>query len=456
MYPRIFAIAQFLADRRAPSFYLFCFVLLAPMLLAHIVFAAGADESASYIAYVIDVSGSMRAHGFERAKQELVASIQALPDGTRFWIIPFSENEMTPFSGELTEPNRAAVLARAEAFVNSLQTGGRRGDSYGHFTNIDEGINAGKLELLQQPGPGKRSVVMISDGISDPDAYHEPVNIQELGKRIPDSISLYLIDLTGEGGHLPPAWKTSVGSVQGFQVPGSTILLLPCRAEDLTQMLEELPMTAVPVVPATIAPPSRQKAQQTLKEKAHPFWSKRGFWGGLVAVLGTVAIGFLLMRAARRIQERRDQTAVFEREKAQLLHQSGLAQQVEPVLTLTLAGTERQKRFAVTQPMTLQFGTAPGMDFQVTEANHAQISGELRIGDDGQLSLTNKNSTFPFEFDGQQVGNGEEVALPDSAAIQVAKGVVLEALREAKAATRRENRANRLRRYSQRKRENLT
>jgi hypothetical protein len=276
---------------------------------------AWSDEGPSYVAIPFDVSGSMRKHGFNKAQNELVEYLRSLPEGTHFWIIPFSENEMPAFERELKEANRDAVLIEAESFIEGLEAGGRKGDSYGFFTNIDEGVDAGKLAVLQQPGPGSRSIVLISDGISEPDAYHSPVDVQKLTKRIPDSIHLYLIDLAGDGGQLPAFWKTSIGKAQGFQAPQSTVFLIPVAADNLKEMLSQLPVAKQePTKPKETPTVVSEAKPLQPKPKPTPFlWDQLLLWT-LVSLAG-IGMIYLIVKVVQKVKERRGQMERLMREK---------------------------------------------------------------------------------------------------------------------------------------------
>ncbi len=200
----------------------------------------------------LDVSGSMRAHGFDEAKEAVIRLLHDLRPCDIFYIIPFAETKLEGFRGELTAENRAKVLAEAEAFVRRLRPGGRKGDPYGHYTNLDEGIDAATLALLKEPGTQKGMIVLISDGISDPDPLHQPVDLNKLAERIPKgAFSLYLIDLAGN--ELPGLERTRIGAFEAASLPKTPLVVIPLEDTDkllpLLRQVEEQERNAPPLPP---------------------------------------------------------------------------------------------------------------------------------------------------------------------------------------------------------------
>ena len=81
----------------------------------------------------------------------------------------------------------------------------------GRYTNLDEGIDAARLKLMEEPGEAIRTIVLISDGLSDPDPHHGKVKLEELSSRVPKGkFSFYLIDLSG--GSYPGFSEMRLGS----------------------------------------------------------------------------------------------------------------------------------------------------------------------------------------------------------------------------------------------------
>ena len=87
------------------------------------------DGDTPVVAIGIDISGSMRQHGFKTACAELMKYLHQLKTETHLFIVPFAENDFEPFSATLTPSNRNTVLTEAQAFVNTLRPGGKRGDT---------------------------------------------------------------------------------------------------------------------------------------------------------------------------------------------------------------------------------------------------------------------------------------------------------------------------------------
>lgn len=403
---------------------------------------AWGDEGPFYIAFVFDVSGSMRKHGFNRAKEELVEYLRSLPEGTHFWIIPFSENEIEAFEGELTKTNRDAVLKEAESFIEGLEAGGKKGYSYGFFTNIDEGVDAGKLAVLQQPGPGRRSVVLISDGISEPDAYHRPVDVQKLAKKIPDSVHLYLIDLAGDGGQLPASWKTSIGSVKGFQAPQSTVVLIPVAADNLKEMLSQLPVAKkAPTKPKERQKPkvvSEAKPKPTVLSEAKPPQPKvepepfpwRQLLPWILVFLAAIGAIYLIFITAQKVKERRHQMEKLRREKEAIVKRR-TSRKVNQTLTLSIAGTAQRKHFPLKPSTSIRFGTQDGVDLPLIDPDKGHIDGQIKVNENGKILLVNGTSTFPFIVNEKvEVARGQQYPLPDKATVQVSKRVALDIRKE--------------------------
>lgn len=191
------------------------------------------------VAVAVDVSGSMRQY-FAEAQGALLELLGSLRPCDRFHVIPFAETKLTGLSHELTIETRGTAIAEAESFVRGLRTGGRKGDAYGHYTNLDEGVDAATLVLLREDDGRKGMIVLISDGLSDPDPQHKPVDLAELGRRIPHgAFNLYLVDLSG--GAIPGLEQGRIGSFDVGRVANTPVIVIPLRrVEDLRPLLHEL------------------------------------------------------------------------------------------------------------------------------------------------------------------------------------------------------------------------
>ena len=279
------------------------------------------------VAVALDVSGSMRPH-FREAQDALLELLGSLRPCDRFHVIPFSETKLDGLSRELTADNRAAVLVEAEAFIRGLRPGGRKGDAYGHWTNLDEGVDAATLALLQEDDQRKGMIVLISDGLSDPDPQHRPVDLAELGRRIPQgAVSLYLVDLSGR--EIPGLEQSQIGPFDVGRLANTPVIVIPLRrVDDLRQLLHELEREgrtaeaqATPEAPAGSvdeAPPAPRPLRPRL------------VW--LLPLLIAVAVGVALLRRRRR--------ETLPRPRRLLIQMDGQERRYGLPVTLTIGGGE--------------------------------------------------------------------------------------------------------------------
>jgi hypothetical protein len=139
--------------------------------------------------YCLDISGSMKKHGFENAKDVLVEHINATKPGDVIYVIAFHSNDYLIGRLAVGENNNKD----REVLINRIQ--GLKAD--GLYTNIDEPLQAAKAFLLEERAPGKRRIVVLSDGISDPSPDHESVNLKTIAEIIPQALgwNVYLVGL---------------------------------------------------------------------------------------------------------------------------------------------------------------------------------------------------------------------------------------------------------------------
>lgn len=139
--------------------------------------------------FCLDTSGSMKYHGFEAAKNVLIEHINATKQGEVIYVIAFHTND--DFIGRLavgenTDKDREVLINK----VKELKANGKH-------TNIDEPLQAAKALLLEERAPGKRRIVVLSDGISDPSPDHEKVDLNTIAEIIPQESgwSVYVVGL---------------------------------------------------------------------------------------------------------------------------------------------------------------------------------------------------------------------------------------------------------------------
>lgn len=142
--------------------------------------------------FCLDTSGSMKYHGFEAAKNVLIEHINATKQGEVIYVIAFHTNDylLGRFAvGENSNKDREALINR----VKELKADGK-------YTNIDEPLQAAKALLLEERAQGKRRIVVLSDGISDPSPDHEKVDLKTIAEIIPQALgwSVYVVGLSDD------------------------------------------------------------------------------------------------------------------------------------------------------------------------------------------------------------------------------------------------------------------
>lgn len=134
----------------------------------------------------------MRGRCFDAAQTALVRELGSLQPGDVAFVFTFDvvARSLSPGRAVVAEDGTAEGRAELEAAINALRPRGL-------FTNLDEGVRYGKLLLFEERTPGDRSLVMISDGLTDPDNYHQRIDLAALGQMVPREagVGLYLISL---------------------------------------------------------------------------------------------------------------------------------------------------------------------------------------------------------------------------------------------------------------------
>lgn len=296
----------------------------------------------------LDVSGSMRANGFPEAQEALIVLLRELRPCDSFTIIPFSETKLPDHGGELTAENRERVLREAEAFVRTLRPGGRKGDSYGHWTNLDEGADAVTLALLRQTSALRGVGVLITDGISDPDPIHPPVDLSNLAERLPKGdFSFYMIDISGAEVHgLEPA---DLGGTPAWAKLGTPLVVVPLEGvARLLPILREMEDRERKTASALQPPPD-----------AIPAESRNWPWalGVISVVIGAAFIAVLALRQRGRAGAAATQTR----------------------RRVVVALGEEERRFEI--PIRVTIGGAESDTIRVPRAKPAELV--LRVAKDG-------------------------------------------------------------------------
>jgi hypothetical protein len=287
------------------------------------------------VAVALDVSGSMRPY-FREAQEALLELLGSLRPCDRFHVIPFSETKLEGLARELTTESRASVLAEAETFVRGLRPGGRKGDAYGHYTNLDEGVDAAMLALLREDDGRKGMIVMISDGLSDPDPQHRPVDLAELGRRIPrGAFNLYLVDLLGRG--IPGLEPGQIGSFDVGRVANTPVIVIPLRrVEDLRRLLHELESRDR----AEEVPPRRDALPEAPQPgpEGEPDPEPRTLWRELAWVLPLLVAAAI---AVTLVARRRRVAAPAPGPRRLVIRMNGEERRYGLPATLTIGGGER-------------------------------------------------------------------------------------------------------------------
>lgn len=330
-----------------------CLIILMTAPAARAEFPPAQRPDCLCLAIAIDVSGSMRGHGFDQAKEAIVSLLRELRSCDIFYLIPFAEIRLEGFRGELTAGNRDPVLAEAGAFVEALQPGGQREDIYGHYTNLDEGTDAAMLAVLRESGTRKGIVILVTDGVSDPDPLHRPVDLASLAERIPkEGFSLYLIDLSGR--QVRGLEPTRIGEFPASSFPKAPLVVIPLQdAGGLLPLLRQVEEKERPAPPPSLARGSSPLPPPALKKARKDSGWPKALWFLPIPAIVLLA-GALALRGRQR---QPDPTRERQRLRVRVDHQE--AQRYDPPITLTLgSGEEDTLRVAKAKPgeLTLKVG----------------------------------------------------------------------------------------------------
>lgn len=267
------------------------------------------------IAVPFDLSGSMKPY-LEPARDAVIQMLRTLRPCDVFIVLPFAETRLESFRRELTPGTRDKDLADAETFIRRLRTGGKKGDTFGHYTNLDEGIDAARLALLTETAVARGVIVLISDGLSDPDPQHRPVDRSKLGERVPkDGFNLYLVDLSGTG--LADGEQQRIGEFTAAAPSSPAMVVIPItdatRLGELLRQLEQreraaaAPVAAESVVESSAADAPIAPQQPEAPDEPRtisPLW-----W--LLPVPCLLALSFVWLRRRKRREEPIDRRRVL-------------------------------------------------------------------------------------------------------------------------------------------------
>ncbi|MEW6419763.1 MAG: vWA domain-containing protein [Nitrospirota bacterium] len=140
----------------------------------------------------LDTSGSMNKNGrIESAKEVLIGEIRKANPGDVLHIGYFDTNDY--LIGRLAIDEYGSTEEK-EKLIEQVKALSARGQ----WTNIDEPLQASKAILLEERAPGKRRIIILSDGLSDPSPDHLSVDLAKIAEIIPQDLgwSLYLIGLS--------------------------------------------------------------------------------------------------------------------------------------------------------------------------------------------------------------------------------------------------------------------
>ncbi len=140
----------------------------------------------------IDTSASMNKDGrFESARDVLVREIKEARPGDVLYIGHFDTNDFLVGYLVADESGSNEVKEKLIQKVKTLR-------ATGQWTHIDEPLQASKAILLEERTPGKRRIVILSDGISDPQKDHQTVDLTKIAEIIPQDLewSVYIIGLS--------------------------------------------------------------------------------------------------------------------------------------------------------------------------------------------------------------------------------------------------------------------
>lgn len=140
----------------------------------------------------VDTSGSMSKNGrFKSARDVLIREIEEAKPGDVLYTGHFDTNDY--LIGRLAV-DESGSKEEKERIINKVRTLSAKG----LWTNLDEPLQGSKAILLEERSPGKRTIIILSDGLSDPSPDHQPVDLAKIAEMVPQDLgwSVYLIGLS--------------------------------------------------------------------------------------------------------------------------------------------------------------------------------------------------------------------------------------------------------------------
>jgi hypothetical protein len=140
----------------------------------------------------VDTSGSMNKEGrFDSARDVLIREIGEAKPGDVLYIGHFDTNDYLIGRLVVDESGSKEDKEKIISTVKSLS-------AKGHWTNLDEPLQASKAMLLEERASGSRRIVILSDGLSDPSPDHQSVDLSTIAEIVPQALgwSVYLIGLS--------------------------------------------------------------------------------------------------------------------------------------------------------------------------------------------------------------------------------------------------------------------
>ena len=346
------------------AFCIFCmvFALHGVVLIGVAVSQDPAQQAEARItAYVLDCSGSMKKHGFPEAKEALMDKVKRIKRGDVNYIIPFAENDRDSLR-VVYEDTLTPRFHGVESFIRDLTADGQ-------YTNFDEGLDKAKIVLREEPGAGIRNIILISDGLSDPDPHHNEIKLDDLASRIPSGLfSFYIIDLANN--EYPSLSTTTIGDFSGYSQPGSSLVVIPLEdAVRLGELFTELDKKA-----EKNPPPVDEISEQILEKQELPVWLLRYLIPLILLVLFMVALLVLRLRKTANLGP-----VLFEGAEVDTEDNGAEQKNRNRIVRIKVADTERS--FGI--PVMLTVGSKRKDNFTVKDARRRELT--VLISEDKQV-----------------------------------------------------------------------
>ena len=311
-------------------------------------------------AYVLDSSGSMKKHGFNEAKEALIDKIKHIKRRDVGYVIPFAENDRD-FLRVVYEDTLPPRFQAVESFIRNLTADGQ-------YTNFDEGLDKARILLMEESGEGIRNIILISDGLSDPDPHHNEIKLEDLASRVPRGIfSFYIIDLSNN--KYPGLSATTIGSFTGYSQSGSSLVVIPLEdAVRLRDLFTELDKGAEENPPSV-----DENSEQVTEKQELPVWLSR--YGIPLMLLSLLLITFLILKLRKSANLG---PVLFEGAEVDTADNDAEQKSRNGMVRIKVGDTER----SFGAPVMLTVGSRRKDDFTVKGARRRELS--VLISDDRQ------------------------------------------------------------------------